>query len=63
MRLDRSGSRARAEEICDAETMIDGYEALYAEMIALAGPGIAGQIATARPGLSGVATSVGAHFG
>jgi len=34
MHLARSDSRARAVAICDAETMIDGYEALYAEMCA-----------------------------
>ncbi len=38
MALDRSASRARAVAICDAETMIDGYEALYAEMIATPAP-------------------------
>ena len=34
MSLDRRECRARAEAICDAEAMIDGYEALYAEMLA-----------------------------
>lgn len=33
MTLDRATCRARAEAICDADTMIDGYEALYYEMI------------------------------
>ncbi|MEG3175585.1 glycosyltransferase [Sphingomonas sp. RB3P16] len=32
MTLDRAACRARADAICDADTMIDGYEALYAEM-------------------------------
>ena len=34
MALNRSACRARAEAVCDAGAMIDGYEALYAEMIA-----------------------------
>ncbi|GAA0734821.1 glycosyltransferase family 4 protein [Sphingomonas japonica] len=34
MALDRRECRARAEAICDARVMVDGYEALYAEMIA-----------------------------
>lgn len=34
MTLDRAACRARAEAICDAETMIDGYEALYEEVVA-----------------------------
>jgi len=34
LHLDRSDSRARAVAICDVETMIDGYEALYEEMCA-----------------------------
>ena len=33
MTLDRAACRARAEAICDAEVMIDEYEALYHEMI------------------------------
>lgn len=38
MTLDRSACRARAEAICDADAMIDGYEALYREMISLHDP-------------------------
>ncbi len=34
MMLDRSACRARAEAICGADAMIDGYEALYREMTA-----------------------------
>uniref|UniRef100_UPI0035C9812B glycosyltransferase n=1 Tax=uncultured Sphingomonas sp. TaxID=158754 RepID=UPI0035C9812B len=33
MTLDRAACRARAEAVCDAEVMIDGYEALYDEMV------------------------------
>ena len=33
MQLDRRACRARAFAICDAEKMIDGYEAIYAHMI------------------------------
>ena len=32
--LDRNACRARAERWCDAEMMVDGYEAIYADMIA-----------------------------
>lgn len=31
--LDRRACRARAEAVCDAARMVDGYEALYADMI------------------------------
>lgn len=33
MTLSRAACRARAEAVCDADLMIDGYEALYQEMI------------------------------
>ncbi|WP_082515586.1 glycosyltransferase [Sphingomonas sp. Leaf412] len=33
MSLDRAACRARAVAICDADAMIDGYEALYREML------------------------------
>lgn len=33
MAIDRRACRARAETICDAHRMIDGYEAIYAQMI------------------------------
>ncbi|MBJ6121709.1 glycosyltransferase [Sphingomonas sp. BT553] len=33
MKLDRLSCRRRAEAICDADAMIDAYEALYAEMV------------------------------
>ena len=36
MALDRRDCRRRAESVCDAEAMIDAYEALYADMIASA---------------------------
>lgn len=32
MSLDRQACRTRAEQVCDAETMVDAYEAVYAEM-------------------------------
>ena len=60
MRLDRSDSRARAEAVCDAEVMIDGYEALYAEMTALPAEPMTAPI---WPAHRGRVTSAGAFFG
>ena len=36
MRLDRAACRVHAEQHCDAEHMVDRYEALYTEMVGTA---------------------------
>lgn len=56
MTLDRSACRARAEAICDAGVMIDGYEALYRDMVSLHEPGRQPRVARGTP----VLTLVGA---
>lgn len=57
MALDRSACRARAEEICDAEGMIDGYEALYCEMVAVHEPMPQARVTKGPPVLALVSTA------
>lgn len=54
MTLDRRDCRHRAEQVCDAEAMIDGYEALYAELMTSRRPA---QRAASTRGLSIVAAA------